>query len=328
MNKNFTDISGYLKISKLRYDRRIIVFLICLVIATALWFLNALGKNYSATITYPVKYINAPKNQFLADITPVKINIEADGQGFTLLRHKLLSFSPITLDVMEITKNLESKSGTYSVLSKNLIGNIAEQLNNDIKITSITPEILEIVLDSLISKTVPVELDINVDFVPQFNLKSAIATNPEKVKITGPTFVLDKISAVKTKVNIINKLEASIRQEIDLIHPGKTTISPGKVTLIIEVEKYTEKELKIPIEIKNKPDKVRIKLFPSEAKVLFTVGLSRFENIKPSDFGASVDYNSIVNDVNNLNITLYKIPEFIQGVRFSPEVVEFLIERN
>jgi len=328
MNKNFTDISGYLKISKLRYDRRIIVFLICLVIATALWFLNALGKNYSATITYPVKYINAPKNQFLADITPVKINIEADGQGFTLLRHKLLSFSPITLDVMEITKNLESKSGTYSVLSKNLVGNIAEQLNNDIKITSITPEILEIVLDSLISKTVPVELDINVDFVPQFNLKSAIATNPEKVNITGPTFVLDKISAVKTKVNIINKLEASIRQEIDLIHPGKTTISPGKVTLIIEVEKYTEKELKIPIEIKNKPDKVRIKLFPSEAKVLFTVGLSRFENIKPSDFGASVDYNSIVNDVNNLNITLYKIPEFIQGVRFSPEVVEFLIERN
>jgi len=328
MNKNLTDISDYVKVVKLRNNRRIVVFLICLAIATSLWFLNALGKNYSATITYPVKYINAPKNQFLADITPVKIDIEADGQGFTLLRHKLLSFSPITLDIEEITKNLNSKSGTYSVLSKNLIGNIAEQFNNDIKITAVTPEILEIVLDSLISKTVPVELDINVDFVPQFNLKSAIATNPEKVKITGPTFVLDKISAVKTKVNIINKIEASIRQEIDLIHPGKTTISPEKVTLIIEVEKYTEKELKIPIEIKNKPDKVRIKLFPSEVKVLFTVGLSRFESIKPSDFRASVDYNSIVTDVNNLNITLYKKPEFIQGIRFSPEVVEFLIERN
>jgi len=62
--------------------------------------------------------------------------------------------------------------------------------------------------------------------------------------------------------------------------------------------------------------------------VLFTVGLSRFENIKSSDFGASVDFNSIVKDANNLNITLYKKPEFIQGVRFNPEKVEFLIETN
>ena len=328
MNKNFTDISGYFKVVKLRYDRRAIVFLICLIIATTLWFLNALGKNYSATVTYPVKYINSPKNQFLADNTPVKIDLNVDGQGFTLLRYKFLSFSPITIDVAAITKNIESNSGKYSVLSKNLIWSITEHFNNDIKITGVSPEVLEIALDSLITKTVPVELDIEVDFVPQINLKSPVAIIPESVKITGPTLILEKISAVKTKVNILNKLNTSIRQEIDLIHPGKTTISPEKITLIIEVEKYTEKELKIPIEIINKPEKARIKLFPSEVKVLFTVGLSRFENIKPSDFGASIDYNSIVTDVNNLNITLYKKPDFIQGIRINPEIVEFLIERN
>jgi len=160
------------------------------------------------------------------------------------------------------------------------------------------------------------------------NSQLTISTNPSKVEITGPTIVLENISAVKTKVNIINKLEASIQQEIDLIHPEKTTISPEKVTLTIDVEKYTEKELKIPVEILNKPGKTRIKIFPSEVKVLFTVGLSRFENIKPSDFGASVDFNSIVKDVNNLNITIYKKPGFIQGVRANPEKVEFLIETN
>jgi YbbR domain-containing protein len=240
----------------------------------------------------------------------------------------LLSFSPIILDIAEITRNLDSNTGMYKVLSKNLINEISEQFSNEIKISEVNPEILDIVLDSLVTKTVPVELDLNVDFVPQFNLKNPISTNPGKVEITGPTIVLEKITAVKTKVNIINKLEASIKQEIDLIHPEKTTISPEKVTLTIDVEKYTEKELKIPVEIKNKPDKVRMKIFPSEVKVLFTVGLSRFENIKSSDFGASVDYNTIVKDMNNLNITLYKKPEFIQGVRFNPEKVEFLIETN
>jgi len=262
MNKNLTDISDYVKVVQLRNNRRIIVFLVCLIIATSLWFLNALGKNYTTTVSYPVKYINPPANQFMADKTPVKLDLTINGQGFTLLRFKLLSFSPVILDIEEITKNQNSNSGVYKVLSKNLINEISEQFSNEIRISEVNPEILDIVLDSLVTKTVPVELDLNVEFVPQFNLKNPISTNPGKVEITGPTIVLEKISVVKTKVNIINKLEASIKQEIDLIHPERTTISPEKVTLSIEVEKYTEKELKIPVEILHKPAKTRIKIFP------------------------------------------------------------------
>ena len=328
MNKNFSDISNYLKVVNPRNNKRIVVFLVCLIIATTLWFLNALSKDYSTTISYPVKFFNPPENRFLADKTPAKLELEVDGQGFTLLRFKLLSFAPIKLDIEDITKNMAANTGTYNVTSRNLVANIEDQLNNELSITNIKPEVLVIVLDSLITKTVPVELEINVDFEPQFNLKNPISTNPENVNITGPAILLEKISVIKTKVNIINKLNSTINQEIELIHPDKTSISPDKVTLQIEVEKYTEKELKIPIEILNKPKNKRIKLFPSELKVVFTVGLSRFEKINASDFGASVDYNTIVNDVNNLAINLYNQPEFIQGVRIIPEKVEFLIETN
>jgi hypothetical protein len=328
MNKNFTDISDYVKVVKLRNNKRAAVFLICLAIATTLWLLNALGKDYVATVSYPVKYLNPPDNRFLANNTPVKLDLIIEASGFTILRYRMMSFSPISLDIEQVTNNIESNSGTYKVQSKNLIREISSQLSSEIQINEINPEILEIVLDSLITKLVPVELDIDVEFVPQFNLKNPIKTVPDKVNITGPAIALEKISAIKTKVNITNKLETDFRQEIELIHPEKTTISPEKVNLIIEVEKYTEKELKIPVEIIHKPEKVRIKLFPSEVKILFTVGLSRFENIKPADFGVSVDYNSISENATNLNILLYKKPEFIQGVRLNPEKVEFLIETN
>lgn len=328
MNKNFSDISNYFKNVNLRNNKRIVVFLVCLIIATTLWLLNALSKDYSATISYPVKFVNPPENRFLANKIPDKLDLEVDGGGFTLFRFKLLSLSPIRLDIDEITKNIETNTGTYRVTSRNLITEIEDQLSNELSITHISPEILVIVLDSLTTKTVPVELDISVDFEPQFNLKSPISTNPENVEITGPTIVLKNISVIKTKVNITNKLNKSINQEIELIHPDKTSIFPEKVTMVIDVEKYTEKELKIPIEILNKPENASVKLFPSELKVLFTVGLSRFENITASDFGASVDYNAIVKDVNNLAITLYKSPEHIEGVRLIPEKVEFLIETN
>lgn len=304
------------------------MFLVCLAIATTLWFLNALSKNYSAEISYPVKFVNSPANRFMAEKTPDKFDLEIEGQGFTILRLRMLPLSPVKIDVEEITKNLDSNSGTYKISGSNLAPQIAAQINSDVKITKIYPEVLSIVLDSLATKTVPVELDVNIDFEPQFNLKSPVSTIPQEVKITGPAILLRKISVIKTKVNIMNKLNSSIKQEIELIHPEKTTISPEKVSLMIDVEKYTEKELKIPIEILHKPENTHIKLFPSEIKVVFTVGLSRFENIKASDFGAAVDYNSIVKDVNNLSVTLYKKPAFIQDLRFVPERVEFLIERN
>lgn len=328
MNTNISRVSEYFNVRKIRNNNRAVVFLICLTIATTLWFLNALSKNYSAEVSYPVKFINSPANHFIAEKTPTKLDLEIDGQGFTLLRIKMLPLSPIEIDVDNITKNLDSNSETYKVASSNLVPQITEQLSSDIKITKIYPEVLSIVLDSISTKTIPVELDVNIDFEPQFNLKSPVSTIPKEVKITGPTILLRKISVLKTKVNIMNKINSSIKQEIELIHPDNTTISPEKVSLLIEVEKYTEKELKIPIEILHKPENTQIKLFPSEIKVVFTVGLSRFENIKISDFGASVDYNSIVKDVNNLSVSLYKKPGFIQDLRFVPERVEFLIERN
>ena len=39
-------------------NRNIVSYLICVVIASILWFLNTLSKDYLTEITYPVKYTN------------------------------------------------------------------------------------------------------------------------------------------------------------------------------------------------------------------------------------------------------------------------------
>lgn len=328
MIKNFSEISGEFEVEKLRNNKRVIVFLICLIISTILWLLNALSKDYSTTISYPVKYTNPPKNRFLGGEAPAEFTMTVKGKGFTLLQYKLLTFSPVEIDISGVIQNTTPVSGTYKILSRNLISDVSTQVSSDLTISEIKPELLNIVLDSLSTKIVPVEIDLNVSFVSQMHLKNRVTTNPDKVKITGPSIILDGISAVKTKVNITNKLSNNIEQEIDLIHPEKTTIVPEKVTIKIEVEKYTEKEIKVPVEIFNKPESIRLKLFPSEIKLFCSVGLSRFDSIKSSDFGVAVDYNSIINDVNSLGLTLFKQPDLVQNIKLNPEKVEFLIESD
>jgi len=326
MNKISADIPNEFEVEKLRKNRRIIVFLICVIISTSLWFLNALSKEYTTVITYPVKFFNPPEKQFLAGEIPTQLKLRVTGKGFTLLQYKMLNFSPVKLDISEFTKNITPDSGSYRILTRSFYSAFTEQIGNDLTVSEINPEMINIVLDKLTTKTVPVKLVLNVGFVAQMNLKVPVSTNPDRVSITGPAIFLNKIDSLKTIVNIVNKLDASVSQEIVLLKPENTTIQPEKVQLSIEVEKYTEKEVRIPVVIKNKPQGSNIILFPSEIKVLFNVGLSRFEQIKAADFGAEVDCDSIDANVNNLDVRLYRQPTLIQGVKLNPEKVEFLIE--
>ncbi len=329
MNKDLSQIKDYFKIEKLRNDKQIVVFLVCLLIATTLWFLNALSKDYTTTISYPVKYINPPKNRFLANKPPAKFDLKVEAHGFTLLRHKLsLSFSPIVLNITNITKGIEPESGTYTIYSSGLIRRISDQISNEIKVSEVQPEFFELVLDSLKSKMIPVRFNIVTEFKPEFNLKKPIFSIPEKVKITGPSSALDTINSIATKVKSFYKIGADIQKEVELIEPEGITVTPKKVELRIEVEKFTEKELNIPIKVLNKPKNATVKLFPSEIKVLFAVGLSEFDKIKSSDFSASVDYDSIKSGSEYLNISIDKKPPLNQLIRVTPEKVEFLIENN
>lgn len=329
MNKIVEDIWGLFKIKSLKNDKRIMIFMVCILIATSLWFLNALGKNYNTTVTYPVKFINPPKNQFLANTPPHTIELKVEAYGFTLLRHKLsLSFSPIVMDLTNITKNLESSSGAYSINSKTLINKISDQVSSEIRITDIQPETFRLVLDSLRTKTVPVKINVTTDFKPEFNLKYPLSVFPKEVKITGPSNVLDTIITIETKHKTFNKIDANVEKVLELVQPGQTTITPEKVNLKIKVERFTEKEMKIPVKVINQPENVSVKLFPSETKVLFTIGLSEFENIKPSDFNAFVDYNTIENGVENLKVNVDSFPGYIELIRFSPDKIEFLVEKD
>ncbi len=305
------------------------VFLVCLFIASSLWFLNALSKDYTTTITYPVKYINPPSNQFLSNQPPSQIDLIVYAHGFTLLRNKLnFSFSPIILNLSNITQNIEPSSNGFRINTNNFIREISYQVSSEITINNIQPEVFYVVLDSLKTKLVPLKTDLELSFKPQFNLKKPVILNPEQVEITGPAAVLDTIFFLSTEKKNIDKLDAEISLTLEIIHPENTTIKPEKTEVKIPVEKFTEKELVIPIKIKNNSDTFNIKLFPSEIKLAVLVGLSAFEELDASKFEVFIDYNNIKPEVKNLEVIVQSTIPNIKVLRITPASVEYLIETN
>lgn len=329
MNKTIHKIPEYFKIEQLRNDKRFIVFMVCLAIATGLWFLNALSKDYSTTISYPVRYVNAPNRQFLSNTPPSKLELKVDAHGFTLLRHKLsLSFSPIILNLSNITRNLSDENGTYAIPAASLMKRIRSQVSNEISILEIHPDVIYIALDSLKEKTVPVRANVSLSFKPQYNLKNPVSVQPQEVRITGPSAIIDTITSLSTEKYAFKELDESVKKYLDVEHPKKTNIEPNRIMLNVEVEKYTEKVLRVPVLVRNKPDNVTVKLFPSEINLTCLVGLSEFEEITANSFSAYVNYNEVEQSANRLNVTVEKKSSYIQLVRTAPETVEYLTELN
>lgn len=329
MKKKLTEILNYFSFEKLKNDQRLIVFAVCLLIATALWFLNALSKDYTTTINYPVRYTNPPADIFLTSTPPKKFELKVEGHGFSLLRYKLIiSPSPILLNLTSIHENYEESGNNITIQSQSLIQRISQQVSNEITITEISPNVITLIFDSLATKTLPVKTNVNTTFKPQYYLKGEITFEPESIKVSGPSAALDTIRFLETEQVNISEIDTDIERVVQVKSPLNTQLATDKVLMKIPVEKFTEKEISIPVEVKNKPEGVSVKLFPSEVKVSFLVGMSNYESTTTNNFKITVDFNQADNSSETLDVTVDSQPPFIQLLRVSPRSVDFLVETD
>ncbi len=327
MNSRISKITTYLRLDRLRNDRRLFVFTVCLLIATTLWFLDALSKSYSTILSYNVRYVNPPENLFLANNPPSKLDLRVEAHGFTLLRHKLaFSFSPILLDLTAFTENVENVNSDVRVTSESLIRRIGNQVSNEISIAEVSPATILLRFDTLETRLVPIEPIITLNFKPQFNLSGALMIKPDSIEISGPAGVLDTITFLPTVPVTFDDLETSIEQLISVQHPVRTQLSPERVLLSVPVEKFTEKRITLPVQIINIPEDVQIKLFPPQVTISFLVGLSSYEEITSADFTATVDYNQVSAERETLEVQIEASLLYIQQVKVTPSSVEYLIE--
>jgi hypothetical protein len=317
------------KVNSPQFNRSVVIYLICLVIATVLWFLNALSKNYTTTVAHPILFTDLPRNTFIANNPPDRFNLKVHAFGFELLRYKLsTSFVPIELDVTSLTKGLEpSASGLFIINSNNIKDDISAQLGSEIQLLEITPSVFTLEFDSLGVKQVPVGSQLEFGFKPRFDLSQQIEFNPPFITVSGPREIIAQIDTVYTVHRSFKNMDAPFTREIELVIPRQTYIEPQEVTIKAEIEEFTEKSIFVPVWIDKQPDNVRVRLFPNEVEINFKTGLSRFALIKSEDFGLYVSWEDICRNLPSLEVKTSKLPPAVKYLKISPENVEYLIEK-
>lgn len=327
----YYNTKNYILNLNLKKDNRPVIFLISLLIASALWFSKAIGKRYETTVSMPIQYTNMPTNKALVKTPPTSIKVKMEAYGYTLLRHKInLTINPINFNFSSFTNKQTLSKGvnTYKITTNQYITQFSKQVSSEINILEISPDTLVFEFDDIVSKSVPIKAQIELSFENQYFLSDSLHFTPHLIEISGPNSIIDTINFVETKALHFKNLNTTVNQNASLTEIPGVNLSTKRVELKIPVSLYTEYNNKVKLQKINVPDSLNLVTFPGYVDITCIVAFDKYANLKASGFVITVDYNDITPNIEKLPVKIINKPAYIKSMNILPSEVEFIIENK
>lgn len=298
-----------------------------LIVSTLSWLLINLSKEYTTTISYKVDYKAIAQDKILQENPINKIDIIVKATGFKLLSANFRS-KKITFLADKLT---QKGANNYFFSTKSQQEKVQGQLLSGLKLQQILPDTIYLKLGSLQTKKVPVIADLAIQYQLGYNKVKNVAVKPDSVLISGPELQLKEIKNLKTTHLELQGVSKNISKKLKIKLPEKAQkikLNQTEVEISIVVDKFTEGTFELPVEVKNIPKGMRLNTFPKQVKVIYKIGLKKFNQVTKNSFNVVCDYQE--SKTNELTYLIPKIslqPNVVSSVRIVPEKIDFLIQK-
>ncbi len=310
-------------------DRNVGLYLFFVVVATLFWFLHSLGKEYVSNIDVDIKYKNFPMNKEPQESVVRNHRLNVKAYGFSLMRVKLNSlFSNYKIDLSELRRRTSAEQNKLHYdLSISAVRNQLEgQLGAGISINSIFPEDVAFRVQTMRIKKLPIRANIKVEMQSGYMLEEKPQIMPDSVQVRGPIEIVDTLQAVYTRELFLNDVASSFKEKVHLYVPNKEVrLLQKTATVKYEVGAYIDEERLINIKALNFPDSVNVVLRPTVVKLNYRTKVDMKRTIHDDDFVLIVDYNTINEYSQKLEVQAISLPQGISKVHMTPRYVDYFI---
>jgi hypothetical protein len=302
--------------------KKLPVFVLFVFISTILWLLIKLSGDYSIGLSLPVNYEEIPSEKLLAEVNDPNLKFTINSRGFVILKVKYFSkVRAATLSLAQIPYRKRSQT-EYYINTNNLREYLARAYRiNETDIFFDDTE-LRFMLEDLHAKRVPVIAELNISYKQEFLNYANPVILPDSVVIYGSSQVLDTIYSIRTSKLQLTDVAYDINTTLGLIHNHNIRVVPNTVDLMVDVERFTETSLTLPI---TKPNvRPGIRTFPENVTASFLVSLKDYPYIQPSDFEIGIDTAGLYKNRPTLKVEIISYPKVIQNLRIEPSSVEYI----
>ena len=197
--------------------------LFSIIFVTGVWFSVSKGVDTLATLEIPVVFMNRNPAMEIVKTSSNTVSLELEGSGALI--------KSIKPDQVQVKLDLsKSKVGPNSFT----ITRESISLPPGIILKGVTPPVVDVDLDVLIKKELPVQIDWVGKLPDNFILTDA-TVKPQRVEIIGGKRMLEKMSVIYTEKVPLNNLEGKGMITANLaLNPASLKIAPNskeKVTI-------------------------------------------------------------------------------------------------
>lgn len=312
-----------------KYRNRLSVFLACLSIASFVWVVIKLSKDFTITINWPVHYVNVPMGRVLALKSDTTLVFQIRARGFDLLPTYFRGPSERVMVDLAKVRYLRNKGRLQNayLLSDDIKSAVAGQLNLNEEIVSIQPDTLFFQLTPMLSRKVPVVVPVEFSAAPAYGLYGTTTVTPDSVRVEGPAALIDTLRSVVTKRLKLGILSSTSTSKVSLQSryqklPLSFSCQSFKVT--VPIEKFTEATVTVPVTALG--DTCRMRFFPDRVNLIVLVAMRDYKRIEPSAFHLEVGCSeALSNHGRFITPKLTISPDFTKLIRQEPPQVEYII---
>ncbi len=297
-------------------------FFFFLVFSSILWLLVQFSKTYTEVVEIPLQFVEYPKDKLIVPKAE-NIRVEVEQNGFQLA---WLNFFKPSMKVNLSDLPADSSSLVYNLPEHRM--ELARKLSLDIIHADFLDTEIRIPYETKSIKRVPVVSKVQVNYAPGYSSENKGIVVPDSVTISGPSSVLDTITHISTVSTVKKKVDKNLVSKVKLqkIDP-KVAFYEDAVEFQLEVQKFTERKMKIPLTVVNAPTGVTLNLFPTTVEVTFMISVEKYELIKPIDFTIVCDFSEISEEQDFFIPQIETQPDFIKNATLSPRKIHYIIKR-
>lgn len=322
------------RLRRKRINQKLLTYLVMVALATAAWTINKLGTTNNATDSCRIEFYGLPQNRILVPgITTSELSISFSAKGSMLMRmHGNLPIFRIDLSKLDIRTFPESDSTLKFVTNDDIRSQVEAQMPTDCHFISLKPDTIKLDFGMSSRKKVPVMLSSHLKFAPQYRLSAPPLISPDSVIITGSAMIVDTIECISTETMEISNINESAQYKAKLQVPNGASCPLTATNVLLNVEKFTEGTVEVPIKQLNVPDSMSLRIFSQSATLKYNVGWDKYKKITREMFAVAVDYNDLAGSTRprTLPLRITKTPDdkSVTNVTISPRSVEYLLEKG
>lgn len=262
---------------------------LCLFAATVFWFFNALNKNYSANINFPVSFDYDRENYVPVKSLPTAIRMNVSGLGWDLFRKSSgLKVPPLVIP-------LERPGEIRKIVGSTLPALFSAQLDG-LQINFVLTDTVYIDIDEKVRKKFSLTVDSVWHYLhSDFGVINEITLIPDTLWIEGPRKI---VSALPDVINVAlpqNNIDRDFIGEVEIILLNDALLkrNPPVVEVAFDVEKLMEISDRVQLKVINAHPSVHPSVDVQEVNCTFRLPVSLVNALAVDSLSAIIDLKTL-----------------------------------